>query len=307
MKSLFVVFCFAVILFSQMVCKPCTLFPLKLKFAVYVLPISDGGYGSFAKFVDIDPQGQIVPEIWALKVKIPGFFEADMVPTPLQSFWNRQIDKMGDMGKGGFYQSVLKNIRWGQTAEQSPFINQIIQVMHKVKSNQLSIKFFLDKYDMMYTRKTFAQGRLIGTIGVSGPKSPSVSTWGRTMLSNFPKFGNRAPFVIDKSFKRLIIDFENSLPLDNNGLPLKAKYRTWYVAYSKSPLANITSSTKFHIIDSVDLADGHWFEKFAGIKWFPLTDHQISELENTPLLLLNVSVLDFFIQSGLVGWLPMLK
>ena len=254
------------------------------------MSISDGGYGSFAKFVDIDPQGQVVPAIWGLKIKIPGFFEADMVQTPLQAFWSRQANIPGDTGKGGLYQTILRNIKWGERAEQSPFIRQIRQVMHKVGSQELSIKFFMDLYHMRHRKKEFTQGRFIGSLGVSGPKAPSVATWGRCMVSNFIKQANAAPFIIDKVHKRLIIDFENSVPLDNHGLPMKANGKTWNVAYPRRQLHNISCSTEIEVIGSVNLEDSYWFEKLAGIKWFPLTKKQIDDLENTPLLFVMVSI-----------------
>ena len=99
-----------------------------------------------------------------------------MEEAPLQYYWNRQIQSVGDMAAGGAYQSILKSIRWESTSDYSQFILQLKEIMESIGSMKLSIRFYVDLYSMVPNRY-FTLGRIIGTIGIQGPDSPLVSPW----------------------------------------------------------------------------------------------------------------------------------
>ena len=246
--------------------------------------------------VDLDPLAQTFTEIWALKLRVPGYFTADMEEAPLQYYWNRQIQSVGDMAAGGAYQSILKNIRWESTSDNSQFILQLKEIMESIGSMKLSIRFYVDLYSMVPNRN-FTLGRIIGTIGIQGPDSPLVSPWARIMrptVSAENKYHD-AMFVVERTKKRILIELGNSLPLDKIGFPFKLKnVSNLFVAFSKNKLLHFNCSDSFVWIGKIPIEDHAWFEDYAGSIWFNLDERQAIQLQSTPLMLVEVSCPLFF-------------
>ncbi len=270
----------------------------------------DGGLGSFSKIVDIDTTHQLVPEVWGLKVKVPGFFTGDMEPTPLTEYWARL--GAGDSGMGGIYQSVLKNVVWEEKYNTSTSVMQMKETMKKINSSELSIIFYLDLYDRGGGIKNFAMGRIIGTIGVSGPLSPKLYTWGRSLepihtirdggkktKSNAYQYMHRAQFVVNADQRRLYINFENSLKLTTKGdpMPLPGKILIGYFKrkgepQKKSAVKCARNFTVLGHLPKVRLKNFFW--NYSGIFSLDLSENHTLVLENRPLAVLEVRILISF-------------
>ena len=278
----------------------------------------DSGISPFAKFVDIDPTCQLVPEIWGLRVQIPGFLEGKMRRSPLMHYWPRGIGK-SDKGTCGIYQSTIKNVRWASNANSSVAIQQMREVMQHVGSSELSIIFTLDMYHLA-KGKDFAMGRILGTIGVSGPSASQVHVVGRSLAPVFPLdpdnaekkdvkkylYTNHAPFVIDEKKRILHIGFLNSfLTLTNGNLkPLPAGTKIGYFPKSKVvgtlayPLGSgEESAVVITDVSSLNLTSIMW--RFGGVVDIELTEEQSEDLRGLPLSLFRVSVKMINSSSGL--------
>ena len=226
-----------------------------------------------------------------------------MDPTPLTDYWARQ-GVAGDSKKGGSYQSVIKNIVWYEDVDKSTAVKQMKETMQKIGSDKLSIIFYLDLFTLSSSTadKDFATGRIIGTIGVSGPLAPTVSVWGRSLAPKNrcnPEKGCRnntvytydSPFVIEKDQRRLYINFENGLSTLRNGNPKLFPPNT-SVGYLKR---NMTFNSTGHCLESVDIIGSisdlnltDLFLNYGGIVSMDLTSKQITDLENNRLLIFQV-------------------
>ncbi|KXJ05087.1 hypothetical protein AC249_AIPGENE14166, partial [Exaiptasia diaphana] len=174
-----------------------------------------GGNRTLAKCVDLDPQAQFFAKIWGWKLRIGDFFSADFTPTPSQYFWPKMID--GD-SEGAVFQSVLTGLTWIHDKATSPFIEEWKKEMNKrnVHSDKLSIRFNVDMYEDDFKKSTFTYGRITGTIGLMGVKSPPFFSHGRMLHRQSPNVQS-APFIVDKKKRKIYIDFGNSLPITKNG------------------------------------------------------------------------------------------
>ena len=268
----------------------------------------DSELSSFAKMVDIDTTFQIVPEIWGLKVRLPGFFEGEMKPTPLQSYWPRGVGG-DDKGTGGLYQSILTNIQWAASANSSVVLKQMQERMLLLGSSELSIIFSLDSF-RIYSSKDFAMGRILGTIGVSGPWAPQVNVWGRSLAPiyslNFDNldfkdttkylYTNYAPFVIDRQKGKLHISFLNSLLTLQSGNPMQFPNGTKLGYFSNTlevgviarPAGSCEESAV--IITDISLINmTNIMIKLGGIIDIDLTEKQLEDLSHMPLSIFRVS------------------
>ena len=74
--------------------------------------------------------------------------------------------RRGDSTLGAAYQSVLSNIRWIDTSNDSPFIRQIQTSMNNdnIDGERLSIRFNVDMYQGDYRKDNFTIGRVTGKI-----------------------------------------------------------------------------------------------------------------------------------------------
>ncbi len=258
-----------------------------------------------AKIVDIDTACQLVPEIWGLKVKVPGFFVGEMVPTPLTEFWARQLGTVGDSGMGGIYQSVVKNVVWEEKFNTSTSVMQMKETMEKINSSELSIIFYLDLYNGG-ENINFSVGRIIGTIGVSGPLSPRHYTWGRSLEPTFTKkegeqvrksteyqYMHRAQFVLNQHQRRLYINFENSLRLNKKGNPVVFPGKV-FIGYCKGKdesqgNSGIKCARNFTVLGhllKIRLNSIYW--NYGGIISLELSEKHTLALQNQPLAILEV-------------------
>lgn len=130
-------------------------------------PFLDGGNKTFAKLVDLDPEAQLFSEIWGWRIRVGSLFSADYTPVPFQYIWKKMVARRrGDSTLGAAYQSVLSNIRWIDTSNDSPFIRQIQTSMNNdnIDGERLSIRFNVDMYQRDYRKDNFTIGRVTGKI-----------------------------------------------------------------------------------------------------------------------------------------------
>src|ERR1700761_6085117 len=84
--------------------------------------VADGDTNVCGKLVDLDSQQQLVSEIWGLQVRITDpagetLLRGDYEPAAFMDIWDRATGgSSGDVGAGATYQSILKNLTWGNVA-----------------------------------------------------------------------------------------------------------------------------------------------------------------------------------------------
>src|SRR5207253_1807368 len=91
--------------------------------------IADSDRTVAAKLVDLDPEQQLVSEIWGLEVRIcdaagTTLLRGQFEPAAFMEIWNRGGGGGGDSVASAMYQSVLTQLEWG-AIDRSPFLRAL--------------------------------------------------------------------------------------------------------------------------------------------------------------------------------------
>jgi hypothetical protein len=134
--------------------------------AIYSCLVADSDRTVAAKLVDLDPEQQLVSEIWGMQVRIcrqdgTTLLRSHYKTTAFADIWDRAGSGGGDIGAGAMYQSVLHDLEWGDIGD-SAFLQALRRSAH---DGLLSIKFNVDGYNMDFGSPNFTRGRIAGTIG----------------------------------------------------------------------------------------------------------------------------------------------
>lgn len=237
------------------------------------LRLSDANKRVAGKLVDLDPQQQMVSQIWGLLVRLTdGVTDAFSGPFERASFsdlWMRSAPVGNKMPLGVFYQSVLAPVLWGDD-RGSRFLRELRAA---AKSDMLSMKFNLDGYDSDPTSDTFTLGRIAGTIGPAGDDEPRQFVLGRH-LGPTGRLMNFMPCVVDKKSRKIRADFGNALPTVAPGGNL-ANIGTLSLGY-------LDASSQFQSLGDVPYATAGWYESTAGVVELPagreLTNDELQAL-----------------------------
>ena len=255
--------------------------------------IADSDRQAPAKLVDLDPEQQLVFEIWGLQVRIADaagntLLLSDFEHAAFMDIWDRAQGQTqgGDVDAGAMYQSVLKNLQWGDVSK-SAFLKQL-----KDSGGLLSIKFNVDNINMDNTSTDFLTGRIVGTIGPATATEPQHFVLGRHFLAAtygggnfFVPAGGLNHCVAAADGGTLFLDLGNALPtVGTSGAPVDLGELTLglydtsggtpYATGAVTPLGTISG-----------YASNDWYSKTAGVVALPLTTAQQQSIAAAPLVL----------------------
>jgi hypothetical protein len=192
---------------------------------VLACAIADADARAPAKLVDLDPEQQMVSEIWGLQVRIADgngntLLRGEYEPAAFIDIWNRATaGGGGDMTMGAMYQSVITALEWGDVSG-SPFLTALQNA--SASSGKLSIKFNVDGINMDYTSPDFMCGRIVGTIGPAYPGEPDHFVAGRQFMTDTASQNliNYCVAVVDPVAPLIYLDLGNALPTTTPGGPI---------------------------------------------------------------------------------------
>src|SRR5262249_12862318 len=145
------------------------------------LRVADASQRVGAKIVDLDPQQQLVSQIWGLSVRVTDggrdYLAGSFATASFADIWWKRAQgggATGDIGASSFYQSIISDVVWG-----SGLTSRFLDELRPASPMQISIKFNLDGYNMDRTSKDFTLGRIVGTIGPSSMGEPDHFILGR--------------------------------------------------------------------------------------------------------------------------------
>ncbi|HEY3568237.1 MAG TPA: ferritin-like protein [Thermoanaerobaculia bacterium] len=237
-----------------------------------------------AKLVDLDPEQQMVSEIWGLQILVQSaaagvILRGDFEVSPFADIWTRFPAGQPDSFFGAYYQSILAGVRW-QALQGSRFLQEIGD------PGELSIKFNVDGYQDDSTSQWFTFGRMVGAIGRATPGQPKRFVPGRRLNSTGGSITNSAgqTTAVQNAMawlagSRLTLDLGNSLPTASAGGPLQ-NLGNLLIGLLPANGAPVT-------LGEVDYLDPRWYERRAGIADFELTAEQVTMAANAPLALLQ--------------------
>jgi hypothetical protein len=137
------------------------------------------------KLVDLDPQQQLVSEIWGLQVRLvaerhPQVLVGEYLPTAFINLWKRQrVGLPTDQTLAAVYQSILHGVQWHDLAG-----SRVLEMLQRVSAEgQLSIQMNLYGYGRNPSIPRFTLGHVQGTLGPYQSGEPRHFVLGRQMVA----------------------------------------------------------------------------------------------------------------------------
>src|SRR5579872_2409997 len=178
------------------------------------------------KIVDLDPEQQMVSEIWGLVVRLVSpmgttLLRGSYKVAPFTNIWfNRSLDLQFDAAAGAVYQSALVNIQWNIAGFNSRYLNELFQS----SPEKVSINFNVDRYNGDNTSPQFTIGRLTGAMGPSDINEPNHFVLGRQIFpypypnSTAQSSFNFATGVYDPDLNTFVLDLGNTMQFNVGGV-----------------------------------------------------------------------------------------
>jgi hypothetical protein len=255
------------------------------------------------KLVDLDPQQQMVSQIWGMQVRLAGpqaetLFEGEYKAAAFTNLWQRQqTSALRDQTLCAYYQSVLENVEWSGNID-SPLLAALKAA---TQDEMLSIHFNLYGYGRDSTIPRYTMGHIIGTIGPYLHGEPKHFVLGRHMLAYFGVNGADWP-VPDSNVNSLqaqvaadglslTADFGNSFPIvDASGAPSYIGQVQLGILRPNPPghIATVEAGDVV-VIGEVPYLDQAWYTQRAGVQTFDLTQNTEAQelLPSNPLVLIT--------------------
>lgn len=259
---------------------------------------------SCGKIVDIDPQYQLCSELWGISVRIYTsknelILKGKLLNCSLRDFHLRlynesiKIDVAGIVGVN--YGSVLTDLEWGETKNESKFIQELKE---RTDDNCVSINLSVYGYSSDFKHNRFLLGYVVGVIGPHFSSEPNLFAPVRR-LNGYSVGLEYSDFLFEKNKNRVTINFGNSFPLfDPEGMPLDIG--SLFIAASKNNVITKTTGlgdtvikkTESIVIGEVHYQVNDWLKNTSGIVFFNISDTISNLLVNHQLLILSPNTTD---------------
>ena len=236
------------------------------------------------KLVDLDPQQQMVSQVWGFKINIGSIaqqiFKSHFKVVGFSDIYVRYPQGQPDSFFSAVYHSVLTGIEWGEPTD-SRFLQELMDANDGNLPDKLSVKFTVDGYDDDYMSPTFTLGRVSGSIGLYREGEPEHFVNARYLRPQ-GKAGsiyNYAPCKVSNDRQWLYLDLANSLPTTSPGGP----------AYDAGPLflGVMVGEDEYIAIGNIEYRRPDWYVNEAGIQSFPLNDEINELIRERPLAVLK--------------------
>jgi hypothetical protein len=230
-----------------------------------------------AVLVDLDPEQQMVSQIWGLQLQLskPGTgasFKGAFKTTAFSDIWpNRaKVSGGGDFKMTAFFHSVLTGVAWGELLG-SRLLSELKQAS---AADLLSIKFNVDGFDQVAHI-----GRIVGTIGPAHADEPAHFVAGRHCMGRFAGPMWFFPALVDAQRRKLVADFGNALQTTSVGGAFDPALDL--------EIGLLAGNGQFSSLGRVPIGQDGWYEQTAGVCEFPadrvLTAAELAQLASTPI------------------------
>jgi hypothetical protein len=234
-----------------------------------------------ARLVDLDPEQQMVSQIWGMRLTLASAAGAaavtgDFKVAPFSDIWSGRLAGAGggDFAMSAYYQSLITGIAWINLFG-SRFLDELKRASDPTS---LSIKFNVDGFD-----QTRHVGRIVGTIGPASGGEPAHFVVGRHCM---PVDGGGPvwyfPAVVDAKSKKLIADFGNSVQTKTFRGPFDDAIDLQ---------VGLMAGGQFTSFGQIPIGPQGWYEQTAGVCEFPadrpFSDAELAQLGANPIVVMQ--------------------
>ncbi|MCX4733360.1 ferritin-like domain-containing protein [Streptomyces sp. NBC_01363] len=187
--------------------------------------IADDDRRPNGKLVDLDPQNQMVSEIYGLRLRVLDGegreqLRGDFAPAAMEDVWIRATLPSGRGDPSATYQSVLTGVQWAEDLA-SPVLRALRSATH---GDSLSVKLNLDGVEDGVERwiDSLTFGRVVGSIGPCAEGEPRHLVAGRRLRRSGDSGPlHHAPCRVDEDTRTVFVDLGNSIRATSRGGPLE--------------------------------------------------------------------------------------
>lgn len=251
------------------------------------------------KLVDLDPQQQMVSEIWGMQLRLvngaaQSLMQGEYKPAAFINLWKRQLKSMpGDQTLAAYYQSVLEGVAWPDITG-SPLLDALKAA---TQEDMLSIEFNVYGYGRDSKIPRYTLGHIVGTIGPYRSGEPKHFVQGRQLVadtSNFPLAAQgvgSAQAKVSQDGMWLTVDLGNSFPIEeaNSGLADIGPVSIGVLNTSPDSLQTTVEASQVTLIGTVPYLEPQWYTQTAGVQSFDLSGNAAARqlLPSCPLVVLT--------------------
>jgi hypothetical protein len=256
--------------------------------------VADSDSKVSAKLVDLDPEQQLVSEIWGMEVRITDcegktLLRGKYQPAAFMDIWDRSGEAGGDFGAGAMFQSVLSELEWGDVG-LSGFLRAL---QSEAKDDLLSIKFNVDGVNLAFDSPEFMRGRIVGTIGPAMADEPRHFVPGRQFMTAGLSSGsffvparkiNFCVATVNHATGKILLDLGNALPTAESGGALMPIGALSLVCEAQGQAGPAVIE-----LGEIDYSTEGWYEQTASVVELPsnrrLTTDELDIIAQHPLAL----------------------
>ena len=259
---------------------------------------------AFGKLVDLDPQQQMVSQIWGMRLRLSAGatsepFVGEYVPAGFTNLWLRQQNATDPMDQmlAAVYQSVLRGVVWqDQTGSD---------VLHALRlasdEGYLAIDMNVYGYGRDPKIPRYTLGRVNGTIGPYRRAEPKHFVMGRQMVAALDQSPDSFPMVPTNgvaTFQAKVLehnvlaaDFGNALQvIDSSGKLVDIG--TLQMAVLKTDpntLQSKVAASQLAILGTVNYQQAGWYDQTAGVQDFDFSPDawSVANIASQPLALVQ--------------------
>ena len=268
--------------------------------AVIGMALENADERVFGKLVDLDPQQQMVSQIWGMRLRLTdgverALFAGDYAPAGFTNLWHRQQRGVrGDQLLAAVYQSVLCNVVW-----QGRSSSKVLDALQRASEDDaLSINMNVYGFGRDPKIPRYTMGRVAGAIGPYRTGEPKHFVFGRQMVAALdlntlavPNGVNTFQCQVHAEQKTVTADLGNSLQIvdADGGL---ADIGTLVLAVSKAPVDTVLDSVgpdQVAVLGNVNYRQPGWYKSTAGVQDFDYSADpwSVAHIGERPLLLLS--------------------
>ncbi|MGW0532198.1 ferritin-like domain-containing protein [Streptomyces sp. NPDC003032] len=248
--------------------------------------IADDDRRPNGKFVDLDPQNQMVSEIYGLRLRVLDGkgreqLRGDFAPAAMEDVWIRATLPSGRGDPSATYQSVLTDVRWAEDLT-SPLLRTMRGATH---GDKLSVKLNLDGVEDGVERwlDSLTFGRLVGAIGPYAEGEPHHLVAGRRLRRSGDAGPlHHAPCRVDEKARTVFVDLGNSIRATSRGGPLESVGPLRLVALDDDGGEQVE-------LGALQGMDKDFYERLAGIATVRLTSAQAASVRDRRLAVVDTS------------------